>query len=183
MTVTMHEAKLGRNKVFEACGWRMDEGAARLNAELGGRDYRRVSASELLNAAVAARKRLTEGLRAPRPIASEAAIRAEVDRQIRETLTAAQAPAPPPGQVQAAGNEDQGMLALGANLRSPFWQTPGEPGAASAGTEAPTAAELAAMSADEFSGHFAQALQSRAVAGGLSSPIWQDGGLLSTARH
>lgn len=187
MTVTMHEAKLARNEVFEACGGAttaaMEKGAALMNAELGGRDYRRVSAPELLKAATAAKRRLAEGAVAPRLMVSEAAIRAEVDRQIREVLTAAQAPSPPPGQVQAAGGEDPGMMALGANLNSPFWQTPGTPGATPAGPATPTAAELATMSADEFSGHFAQAFQARAEAGGLRSPIWRDGGLLSSERH
>lgn len=95
-------------------------------------------------------------------------------QQIREALTAANAPRPAPGTGYApAGTGEDGLLAtMAAGRQSPFWRAT----AAVADTvTAPEAARpLHQMDADEFRAHAADALAAHGRANGFGGPAWAD---------
>src|SRR5579864_7894712 len=125
-------------------------------AQLGPKGRRRVAEAERQVAAKRTRKAAAESAKRAE------SLKARVDRAIaealaqpgvREALTAAKAA----GQAAAAG--DGVFSALATQASSPFWRQPSEPAAGAskvtgkAAATGPTAAEVAAMSTDEFRAH------------------------------
>jgi|SRR5450756_1686478 len=111
--------------------------------------------------------------RAAKKVAEESVLRARVNARITEVLSAAQAPAPPPGTGAAPAPGDDGSLfaAYAAGRDSPYWQLPG---AAASGVQAPEPAKpLCDMDADEFRAFASGALDAYGRASGFGSPVWQ----------
>jgi hypothetical protein len=127
----------------------------------------------------------------------------EVDRQIaalspegrrrlaENALTAAQVPQAPARAAADphAGADGDLYSGLGRGRRSPFWRLPPSEAPAAAAADlagvpgVATPEQMAAMSMDEFRDYLGQVQQADAERRGLSSPIWQDGGLNSPARR
>jgi hypothetical protein len=110
----------------------------------------------------------------------------QVDRVIKETLTEMQAPKPVPETVTLNRDElnAQILSAFGDVRQTAFWGTgQAGPGTAGASRSAqPVGQDLTAMDMDTLRAFAADALQGDADARGFRSPIWQAGGLRSTAR-
>lgn len=136
---------------------------AEANRLLGERGRQAVEEAERKLARKAKRK-------AVRKAVDEALLR----REIRETLTAAQAAAPPPGTglAMVTDDADHGLMgAVAGTMRSPFWNFPVVPPADAAAPEPPK--PLHQMDTDEFRSHADGALVAYSRAHGFGSPVWQ----------
>lgn len=105
--------------------------------------------------------------------ARESVLRARVAAEVRETLTAGQAPQPAPGTeaVPATGGDDGIFAAYATGRDAPFWRLPD---AATAAASAPEPSKpLEQMDADEFRQHAADALGAYGRGAGFGSPVWQ----------
>jgi hypothetical protein len=154
-----------RDQLLEGLRWSSGRTvtAAEAMTLLGSKGRRVVAEAERV--AGAERKAMK---RAAKKVAEESILRARVNARITEALTAAQAPAPPPGTGQAP-EADAGALFGGTGLESPFWQPTGT----TAVSVPEPAKELCDMSPDELRAHAAGTLGAFGRAAGFRSPVWQ----------
>lgn len=95
-------------------------------------------------------------------------------QQIREALTAANAPQPAPGTGNApAGTGEDGLLAtMAAGRQSPFWRDAQAPQETASAPD--PGRPLHQMDPDEFRAYAAGALTAHGRANGFGSPAWAD---------
>lgn len=104
--------------------------------------------------------------------AQEAAeVRAITEVYLRSQAAARITEAQSAGQAPAATEVSEGVLAIGAGMRSPFWRSPAVTEAANAAAPEPSK-PLHEMDAEEFRAHSVGAFGAYGRAAGHSSPIW-----------
>jgi hypothetical protein len=111
----------------------------------------------------------------PGPVLSEAAIRAEVDRQVREALATVQAAGADVAALSGDGLNARFLTAQAEAGRAGFWQSGPDAPATAAGVvpPIPSEEELAAMDMDQVRAVHTRQIQAQTAARGFGSPSYR----------